>query len=123
MDYSAQVRERFASPHRIGKLQPGPDVISAVAGSVEQGARFALYARVEADQIKELTYRVYGCPHAIAAVSLAAEELQGATLEQIEGWTWRNAASALDVPPQKRGKLLVLEDAVRLLARAWRARL
>jgi NifU-like protein involved in Fe-S cluster formation len=122
MDYSAEVRQRFVSPHRIGVLQPGPDVISAVAGSVEQGAKFALYARVELDRIKELTYRVYGCPHAVAAVSLAAEQLQGATLEQLEGWTWRNAESTLEVPAQKRGKLLVLEDAVRLLARAWRAR-
>jgi NifU-like protein involved in Fe-S cluster formation len=123
MDYSAEVRQRFASPHGVGELQPGPDVISAIAGTVEQGAKYWLYARVRAERIEELKYRVYGCPHTIAAASLAADQLRGVTLEQIEDWNWRKIASKLDVPAQKRGKLLLLEDAVRLLARAWRAHL
>jgi NifU-like protein involved in Fe-S cluster formation len=122
MDYSAEVRQRFASPHSIGELQPGPDVISAVAGSLEQGAKYWLYARIHAKRIEELKYRVYGCPHTIAAVSLAADQLRGVTLEQLEGWNWRKLASTLDIPAQKRGKLLALEDAVRLLAQGWRAR-
>jgi nitrogen fixation protein NifU and related proteins len=122
MDYSAEVRQRFASPHGVGELQSGPHVISAVAGTIQQGAKYWLYARIDAERIKELKYRVYGCPHTIAAASLAADQLQGVTLDQLEGWDWRNIASKLDVPAQKRGKLLVLEDAVRLLARAWRAR-
>jgi NifU-like protein involved in Fe-S cluster formation len=122
MDYSAEVRQRFASPHSVGELQPGPDVISAIAGTVEQGAKYWLYARTRAERIEELKYRVYGCPHTIAAASLAADQLRGVTLEQMEDWNWRKIASKLDVPAQKRGKLLVLEDAVRLLAQAWRAR-
>ena len=122
MDYSAEVRQRFASPHGVGELQPGPDVISAIAGTVEQGAKYWLYARVRAERIEELKYRVYGCPHTIAAASLAADQLRGVTLEQMEDWNWRKIASKLDVPAQKRGKLLALEDAVRLLAQAWRAR-
>ena len=123
MDYSAEVRQRFASPHSVGELQPGPDVISAIAGTVEQGAKYWLYARVRAERIEGLKYRVYGCPHTIAAASLTADQLRGVTLEQIEDWNWRKIASKLDVPAQKRGKLLLLEDAVRLLARAWRAHL
>jgi NifU-like protein involved in Fe-S cluster formation len=122
MDYSAQVRERFAAPRNIGVLASGPDVISSVAGSVEQGAQFWLYARIDADRIEELKYRVYGCPHTIAAVSVAAEELRGATLAQLEGWSWRHTASVLEVPAHKRGRLLLLEDAIRGLGRVWRAR-
>lgn len=121
-DYSFQVRERFAAPLNIGELAPGADVISAAAGSVEQGAKFWLYARIDADRIKELKYRVYGCPHTIAAISITTEELHGAGLEQLEGWTWRSVASRLEVPAHKRGRLLALEDAIRQLARAWRAR-
>ena len=121
MDYSAEVRQRFASSRGVGELQPAPDVISAIAGTVEQGAKYWLYARIHAERIEELKYRVYGCPHTIAAASLAADQLRGVTLEQMEGWNWRDISSKLDVPAQKRGKLLVLEDAIRSLARAWRA--
>jgi NifU-like protein involved in Fe-S cluster formation len=122
MDYSAEVRQRFASPQRVGELRPAPDVISAVAGSVEQGAKYWLYARIRAERIEDLKYRVYGCPHTIAAASLAADQIRGVSLQELEEWNWRDIASKLDVPAQKRGKLLVLEDAVRLLAKAWRAR-
>lgn len=121
MEYADEVRQRFASPLHVGDLQAAPDVISGSAGSIEQGVMFRLYARVDRGQIREVKYRVYGCPHSIAAASLAAERLRGATLEQLEAWDWRGIASTLDIPAQKRGRLLVLEDAVRLLARAWRA--
>jgi nitrogen fixation protein NifU and related proteins len=123
MDYSAEVRQRFASSQSVGELQPAPDVISAFAGSVEQGAKYWLYARIHAERIADLKYRVYGCPHTIAAASLAADQIRGVSLVELEEWNWRNIASKLDVPAQKRGKLLLLEDAVRLLAKAWRARL
>jgi NifU-like protein involved in Fe-S cluster formation len=122
MDYSDEVRQRFASPNSVGELQPAPDVISAVAGSVEQGAKYWLYARIHGERIEDLKYRVYGCPHTIAAASLAADQIRGVSLEELGEWNWRNIASKLSVPAQKRGKLLVLEDAVRLLAQAWRAR-
>ena len=121
MDYSAEVRERFGSPPNVGSLQASPDVISASAGSINQGAKFWLYARVAEERLDQLKYRVYGCPHSIAAASLVSEQLVGATLEQLDAWSWREVASRLAVPAEKRGRLIVLEDAIRQLARAWRA--
>jgi NifU-like protein involved in Fe-S cluster formation len=121
MEYSYQVRERFEHPSNVGRLPVAADVISASAGSLEQGVKFWLYARVARGRIEELKYRVYGCPHSIAAVSLASEQLVHLDLENLDRWHWRQVAEKLDVPAEKRGRLLTLEDAVRGLARAWRA--
>jgi hypothetical protein len=49
--------------------------------------------------------------------------LQGATHEQLRRWSWRETADALDFPPEKRGRLLVLEDAVHALADDWQRRI
>jgi nitrogen fixation NifU-like protein len=122
MEYSSEVRERFAHPSNVGRLPVAADVITASAGSIEQGVKFWLYARVALGRIEELKYRVYGCPHSIAAVSLASEQLVHLELETLDRWQWRQVAEKLDVPAEKRGRLLTLEDAVRALAKAWRAR-
>jgi NifU-like protein involved in Fe-S cluster formation len=81
--------------------------------------RFDLSARVRDDRIVSLRFEVYGCPHCIAAGSLLSERLQGATQDELRRWSWREAADELEFPPEKRGRLLVLEDAVRALAAQW----
>lgn len=117
--YNAEVRKRFVQPLHAGTIEPGEGVLSAAAGSLEQGTRFVLFARVDDARIVDLKHRVYGCPHSIAAASLACEQLLGADLERLKAWSWREAEQPLQVPPEKRGRLLVLEDAVRALAKAW----
>lgn len=119
VEYNEEVRARFAQPPHAGALQPDADVLTASAGSVEQGARYALFARLKDGRVSELKHRVYGCPHSIAAVSLACEQLLGADRERLANWSWREADQVLHVPTEKRGRLLLLEDAVRALARAW----
>ena len=42
-------------------------------------------------------------------------------LREVEGLSYREIAEALQVPTEKRGRLLILEDAVRALADAWGA--
>jgi nitrogen fixation protein NifU and related proteins len=119
MRYSARVIEHFLQPRNSGSLTPAPDVIAASAGSSAQGVRFALSARIEGDRIICLRQQVYGCPHSIAAASWLSERLVGVSRAALEQWGWREAADALDVPAEKRGRMLVLEDAVRALAKAW----
>ena len=119
LEYNAEVRARFVQPLHAGAIAPAAGVVSASAGSVEQGVRFVLFTRIENGRIIELKHRVYGCPHSIAAASLACEQLLGADLQRLNDWSWREAEQRLQVPPEKRGRLLVLEDAVRALAKAW----
>lgn len=120
--YNPVVIEHFGQPRNVGRFAAADDVIAASAGDPEQGVRFDLSARVQGDRIVALRFEVYGCPHCIAAGSLLSERLQGATLEELRRWTWRQAADELEFPPEKRGRLLVLEDAVRALATEWQRR-
>jgi NifU-like protein involved in Fe-S cluster formation len=103
-----------------------PDSICALtwnaAGSREQGAAFHVSAQIESGVIKEVRVETYGCPHCIAAGSWLSGRLSGAAAEQLATWNWRDIAAALDVPAEKRGRLLILEDAIRHLAEAWRKR-
>jgi nitrogen fixation NifU-like protein len=120
--YSPLVVEHFAQPRNVGRFASAADVIAASAGDPEQGVRFDLSARVRDDRIVALRFEVYGCPHCIAAGSLLSERLQGATRDELRRWAWREAADELEFPPEKRGRLLVLEDAVHALAAEWQRR-
>lgn len=120
--YSPLVIEHFAQPRNVGRFAAAADVIAATAGDPEQGVRFDLSARVREDRIVAVRFEVYGCPHCIAAGSLLSERLQGATQDDLRRWSWRETADALEIAAEKRGRLLVLEDAVRALAAAWQRR-
>ena len=120
--YNPVVVEHFARPRNVGRFAAAADIIAASAGDPDQGVRFDLSARVKDDRIVALRFEVYGCPHCIAAGSLLSERLQGATQEELRRWSWREAADELEFPPEKRGRLLVLEDAVRALAAQWQRR-
>lgn len=117
--YSDTLIEHFERPRNVGQFAPAPDVITATAGRRDQGVQFTLSARVVGSSIQAVRFQVYGCPHCIAAGSWLSQRLVGCSLEDLERWSWREAAAALGVPPEKRGRLLILEDAVRALAEAW----
>ena len=120
--YSPLVVEHFERPRNLGCLEPSADVIDAAAGSIDRGARFHLSARVEQGRVGSVRIETYGCPHCIAAASFVSERLVGATQQQLASWSWRELAQVLEFPAEKRGRLLILEDAIRGLAEAWTAR-
>ena len=117
--YGAEVRRRMAGLTGAGDLAPGAATAQARAGDREQGAEVLLQVRVESGRAAELGFRAFGCPRFIAAASWLTDRLRGAARADFEGWDWREAATALEVPPAKFGRLLVLQDAVRTLAGNW----
>lgn len=121
-DYSPLVIEHFEAPRNVGAFEPAADVISGRAGQRDHGAEFRVSARVLADKIIEARFEAYGCPHCVAAGSLLTMALVGADRERLRQWSWREIASALQVPTAKRGRLLILEDAVRAMAHDWHER-
>jgi nitrogen fixation NifU-like protein len=121
-DYSALVIEHFERPRNVGTLVPAADVIIGRAGRRDQGAEFTVSARVVDNRIAEARFEAYGCPHCVAAGSWLAESLVGAERDHVQRWSWRELADALGIPTAKRGRLLILEDAVRALAEDWRKR-
>ena len=117
---SAEVLRRFRTLPLAGDFDAGtPGALRAAAGTVEQGARVQLAIRVEGDRVREARFLAHGCPHFLAACSWLAERLVGCSQGDLQGWDWREAAAALEVPPAKFGRLLTLQDAVRGLAARW----
>ena len=118
MDYSSEVRRRFGSQLEAAELQD--DLPGLVAGEAQDRAlnvwvRFQV--EVRGDRIEAARFRVFGCPHTVAAVSWAAEWLQGREVRSLTQLDVRGIAHRFDVPIEKLGKLLTVEDA--LLA-CWR---
>lgn len=120
--YNALVRDHFEAPRHTPCHAPAAGVIYGEAGGEAEGVWYRLSARVEGSTLVELRFEAYGCPHSVAAASLLSDELSGATLDTAERWTWRSAGDALQVPAEKRGRLLILEDALRSLITQVRAR-
>ncbi len=121
-DYSPLVIDHFERPRNVGTLAAAPDVIVGRAGRRDHGAEFAISARIANDAIAEARFEAYGCPHCVAAGSWLAESLVGADRQRVQRWSWRDLADAREIPTAKRGRLLILEDAVRALAEEWRVR-
>jgi nitrogen fixation protein NifU and related proteins len=122
--YNAAVVDHFEHPRNAGRLigagnSDRGNIVEGVAGSVAQGVMFALTARILDGRIEDMRYEVFGCPHCIAAGSWLTEHLIGAERDDLLNWSWRAVADVMAVPTEKRGRLLILEDAVRALASAW----
>jgi NifU-like protein involved in Fe-S cluster formation len=109
----------MATLQGAGDLPPGAGVIVARAGDREQGAEVVLQARIADGRLAELRFRAFGCPQLLAAASWLTDRLRGLDRAAVADWDWREAATALEVPPAKFGRLLVLQDAVHGLARNW----
>jgi NifU-like protein involved in Fe-S cluster formation len=75
------------------------------------------FVRATGGRLQKVWYEVFGCPHTIAAAAVAAEWLEGRDAEALDEWDARAAARALEVPREKLGKLLRIEDALRACAR------
>lgn len=118
--YNRVVRDHFESPRNTPCHVSGPGIVFGIAGSESAGVHYRLSARVIAGRLAELRFEAYGCPHAIAAASLLTEQLAGGTVEEASGWSWRGLSRTLELPAEKRGRLLILEDALRSLIAAAR---
>ena len=118
-DYSALVMDHFERPRNVGAFDPADDIVSGRAGRRDQGAEFVMSARIADDKIAAARFEAYGCPHCVAAGSWLSESLVGADRDRVSRWSWRDLAEALEVPTEKRGRLLILEDAMRALAEDW----
>ena len=117
MDYSAEVERRFDSPAGAGNVSgAGPGVAAGEAEDKVLNVWVRFEVQADGDTIREARFRVYGCPHTIAAASWVAESLRGAPVSALEQVDIDGVKRALNVPKEKLGKLLRIEDAVRACA-------
>ena len=113
MEYSPAVRRHFAAPTRAREL---PDSVAGlVAGEAEDRTlhvwiRFQL--QVVEDVVVAAGFQIFGCPHAVAAADVVAHWLEGRAVEEARRLDAREVCAELDIPVEKLGKLLRIEDAV-----------
>lgn len=113
--YSAAVRACFADMRHAG------DLANAVTAQIsDQGVSVQLAGLRENGRIAALRFRAWGCPHLIAACERFCAEHEGRPLADLAEFAANDIMRKLSVPIEKTGRILVLEDAVRLLGQGLR---
>jgi NifU-like protein involved in Fe-S cluster formation len=120
MEYGSEVARRFELAARNDDLPadtPGLLAGEAADRTLQVWVRFQL--QVIDGIVREARYRVFGCPHTVAAASYVAEWLEGRTVESARRLDVQAVRAALGVPVEKLGKLLRIEDALAACWREW----
>ena len=79
------------------------------------GACIELTVGIRHAVIAGMSYKVWGCPHLIAAVELACESLGDQPIAHLEKFDTADITQKLSVPTEKAGRILLLEDALAML--------
>lgn len=113
MDYSTEVRQRFAAPTRVGEISR--DSGEPVEGSAEDPS-LAVWVRfqvqIQSGTIRQARFRAFGCPHTLAAADRVVALIEGRPLDELRSIDWHLLARQLELPREKFGKLLRIEDAL-----------
>jgi NifU-like protein involved in Fe-S cluster formation len=110
--YNELTRRHFDEPRYAGVLcQPGG--VSGAAGGRSTGTwvRFDLRLAQGSVTIEEARFLAFGCPHVIAACDLICEQAMGLGAAQKLPESVLSLRTRLEAPPEKLGRLLVMEDA------------
>ena len=113
MEYSSEVVRRCDAPRRAGEL---PRAMGGLLSGQAEDRALQVWVRfdlqVQNGVIQTVRFEAFGCPHAVAAADLTAERLEGQAVEAVRRVDAKALMAALDVPVEKLGKLLRIEDAV-----------
>jgi cysteine desulfurase len=89
------------------------------AGHEDLGAHVVFNARLDGPRIAEISFKAYGCPDTLAACAMAAEQLEDQSVTAMLELEPRAIAEALDIPVEKMGRLLIVQDALRKCFTDW----
>jgi NifU-like protein involved in Fe-S cluster formation len=115
--YSERVLALFNDLPGSGELPAGAGrAVVGEAEAIDRGAWVRFEARIEGGRVTDCRFRAWGCPHTLASAALACRGLLAA--DDASSFDAARLARELDVPAEKRGRLLVVEDAGRALLAA-----
>ena len=116
---SSTVQSEAAAPYH---LQPMPDAdFTGAAGVAGQGPYLQLYAKVEADVVREASYHTYTCPNAIACGSWVARWMEGRGPEMLARLEAEDLMLVLGgLPLGKEHCAYLAVGALRSLLEEWR---
>ena len=110
MKYSELTLHYFETAPAAGVLT-GPDVYRGAAGSRAQGTWVQFDLQVNGGIIQAARFLAFGCPHTIAVSAWVAEHAGGAVIRVALPEGVPELSERFAVPPEKRGRLLIIEDA------------
>lgn len=113
--YSDTVRCLFFDTPHAGRLPGAP----SAAGTSDE-VRIELSARVADGRLDALCFRAWGCPHVVAACEALCATLEGGPVSGLGDFRAAELVSALPVPTEKTGRILVLEDVAHSLGQTLR---
>ena len=118
--YNETVCACFHSAAHAGELSGDyPQSCASAVAESAQGARIALAAGIDAGIVREMRFRVWGCPHLIAAAEWLCGQLESGPVAAMENFPLQEIMRQLSVPVEKTGRILLLEDALNSLMRQW----
>jgi cysteine desulfurase len=114
------VRELFSRLQGAGSLPDSAGtVLRGEAGEPSGEAWVRLHLRVSADTVIEARFQALGCPHTLATASWLVMQLAGRSRAQAQPGSPRAWARTLEVPVEKLGRLLLIEDALHAALQHW----
>lgn len=120
MPYAPEVTDHFQRPRNTGSLPDGPGrVLVGRAGSPAEGCEVEFRARVHEGRVAALHFAARACPHVVAACSVLTGLLAGAGPETTRAFDVLALEARLGVPAAKRGRLLLVADALRNCLAPW----
>jgi NifU-like protein involved in Fe-S cluster formation len=114
MNYNDLTRRHFESAANAGVLT-GRAVRRGAAGSVTQGTWVQFDLQIGSSNpieiLEAVRFLAYACPHVIAIADWIAQQAVGREAKPVLPESVQSLRERFDVPIQKLGRLLIVEDA------------
>ena len=113
----AEAQRLFCALPRAGRFPDGDGaggvtVLSGEAGGPAEEVWVRFHVMLVGDTVKDARFEARGCPHTLATAAWIASRLPGRRRDQGVPGNPQEWARELEVPVEKLGRLLVLEDAL-----------
>lgn len=112
--YNALTRRLFDERTHAGDLDSAATARSHAVESGD-GAQLELSVSLSDGMLEACRYRVFGCPHLLAAAEWWCRRAEGRLVEEVREFPIADCSRELAVPIEKTGRILLLEDAIRSL--------
>jgi NifU-like protein involved in Fe-S cluster formation len=121
--YSDLTRRYFESTPAAGVLlSEGTAAVQGTfrgcAGQRQRGTWVQFDIQVQGGRILEARFQAFGCPHTIAVASWLAQQATRAPLRPALPESIQSLGARFEVPQEKLGRLLIIEDAWLAAAKA-----
>ena len=117
--YSEEVLELFSNLDHAGDITiDSNQIFVAEVHESAEGARLVLFVCVNKGTIAQTRFRAWGCPHFLAGAEVVCREMEGVRVDVPYDAGVQYLMKRLNVPVQKTGKMLLIEDAAQQIIAA-----